>query len=71
MSGPSPPPPPPRPPNVEVPPGMETSLNFLSEDRKDAFGIFYVVIDLSTLNYPEESYGAFVLYRLESVKDWS
>ena len=47
------------------------SLNFLSEDRKDAFGIFYVVIDLSTLNHPEEPYRALVLYRLESVKDWS
>ena len=51
---------------------MKTSLNFLSEDRKDAFGIiFYVAINLSTLDHPEEPYRALGLYRLESVKDWS
>ena len=50
---------------------MKTSLNFLSEDRKDAFGIFYVVIDLSTLNHPEEPYRALVLYRLEFCIDLS
>ena len=50
---------------------VKTSLSFLSEDRKDAFGIFYVAINLSTLNHPEEPYRALGLYRLESVKDWS
>ena len=30
---------------------------------------FYVVIDLSALNHPEEPYRALVLYRPKSVKD--